>query len=349
MRLIKRLEYSSRELRIAITLGIVGVVAVVDYAIGFQLSLAIFYLLAVLISIWFVGRGFAILISVLSVSVSLAGDIATGALHSGSLIPWWNALIVLSFYLAFIPLVTSLRSLQRELEEKSLALTKEERALKLLSGRLISAQEDERQRISRDLHDDLGQILTSVSLDLQRVLLTEDPKKERNLLGRALESNREAATRVREISSLLRPPILDDVGLKEALQTFLSEFSSRNGIKTNLHFGHDGVLPNEVRISIYRIVLEALNNVSKYAHASTVHVELFSDEAETTLMIRDNGVGFDPSSNRIEKGLGLAGMKERSELLGGSFFLSSTPQNGTLIRVKLPLQKDTRSMAGDRA
>jgi len=159
----------------AIPLAIVGIVAVVDYLIGFQLSLAIFYLLAVLLAIWFVGRTFAIFISILSVAVSLGGDIATGALHSDSLIPWWNALIVLSFYLAFIPLVTTLRWVQKELEKKSIALTKEERALKVLSGRLISAQEEERQRISRDLHDDLGQILTSVNLHVQQATLTDDP------------------------------------------------------------------------------------------------------------------------------------------------------------------------------
>src|SRR5262249_17978042 len=155
---------------------------------------------------------------------------------------------------------------------------------------------------SRDLHDDLGQILTSVNLHVQQATLTDDPNKRSNLMQRALEANREASLRVREISSLLRPSILDDLGLKEALETYLLEFSSRTGIETDLRFLHNGALSNEVRISIYRIVLEALNNVSKYARASAVQVELSCDEGVTTLVIQDDGIGFDPSANGIEKG-----------------------------------------------
>ncbi len=214
-----------------------------------------------------------------------------------------------------------------------------EEALRALSARLMSAQEEERRRISRDLHDDLGQILTSMGLDLERALMLEDLVKKESLIQRVLDATREARNRLRELSFLLRPSVLDDLGLKEAIQTYISDFSARTGIETELLFRcSNNVISNEGTISIYRIVQEALTNISKYAKAGKVWVSLHSEDSRIILNIRDDGVGFDTTAMKIEKCLGLAGMKERAELLGGSFKLLSVPGTGTEIIVVLPME-----------
>lgn len=223
--------------------------------------------------------------------------------------------------------------LQEQVTEKKMA----EKALRALSAQLISAQEEERRRISRDLHDDLGQILTAISLDLQRAVRLQDPDQKRQAIERVLKSNQEARGRLRELSSLLRPAILDDVGLKEAVQTYVSEFASRTGIRAELVFHCDNNdISADATTNLYRIIQEALTNISKYANAKSIFISLESSNDQIILMIQDDGVGFDLASVGTEKSLGLAGMKERSELLGGLFFLRSKPGKGTQIKVLLP-------------
>lgn len=231
-------------------------------------------------------------------------------------------------------LETNTRLLEQIAERK-----KTEQALKSLSARLMSAQEEERRRISRDLHDDLGQVLTSISLDLERAIRIEDLAKRNDLVKRVLDANREARNKLRELSSLLRPPVLDDVGLKEAIHTHVTEFSSRTGINANLafHFNNEDI-PGEATTNVYRILQEALTNISRYARAKNVHIDLQSSHYQVTLMIKDDGIGFDPDSTRTDKSLGLAGMKERAELLGGYFRLTSKPGSGTEILVSFPIE-----------
>jgi PAS domain S-box-containing protein len=227
------------------------------------------------------------------------------------------------------------KMLLEQIAERKLA----EKALRALSAQLISAQEEERRRISRDLRDDLGQILTAINLDLERALRLKDSRKKNQAIQRVLTSNQEARSRLKELSSLLRPAVLDDVGLKEAVQTYISEFSARTGVRTSLIFDFENTdISPDATTGLYRIIQEALTNITKHSRAKTISIALESAADKIILTIQDDGIGFDAVAMRTEKSLGLAGMKERAELVGGLFFVHSKPGAGTQIKVLLPME-----------
>ncbi|HMF18168.1 MAG TPA: sensor histidine kinase, partial [Gemmataceae bacterium] len=236
--------------------------------------------------------------------------------------------LALAWYLAYAGAV-------RQKHERQLADS--EARLRSLSTKLLTAQEDERRSLSRDLHDALGQVVTAVSLDLRRASQTPEVEKKNELVGRALSGTDSLLDRIHEISARVRPALLDDLGLKDAVQSLLSEFEHRTSIvpKTELRFdGRD--VPAMVRDNVYRILQEALTNVSRHAKAAEVFVNLTVDGQKLDLTVRDPGVGFSPEL-LDGKRLGLLGMRERAELLDGTFSLKSEPQQGTEIRVTIPL------------
>ena len=236
--------------------------------------------------------------------------------------------LALAWYLAYAGAV-------RQRHERQLADS--EARLRTLSTKLLTAQEDERRSLSRDLHDELGQVVTAVSLDLRRASQAGEPEKKDELVGKALSGTESLLARIHEISARVRPALLDDLGLKDAVQSLLSEFEHRTGIlaKTELRFDGKDV-PAVVRDNIYRILQEALTNVSRHAKATEVFVDLTVDGHKLDLTVRDPGVGFSPES-LDGKRLGILGMRERTELLDGTFALQSAPGQGTEIQVTIPL------------
>jgi signal transduction histidine kinase len=216
-------------------------------------------------------------------------------------------------------------------------LAQSEARLRALSSKLLTAQEDERRSLSRDLHDELGQLVTTVTLDLQRASQTGDPAKKDELVGRARRGADSLLDRLHEISARVRPSLLDDLGLKDAVQNLLSEFERRTGVvpRTELQFGR-GDIPPAVSDNVYRILQEALTNVSRHARAAEVSVSLQVGDEAVALTVRDEGAGFVLES-LDGKRLGLLGMRERTELLDGTFALHSAPGRGTEIKVVIPL------------
>jgi PAS domain S-box-containing protein len=228
--------------------------------------------------------------------------------------------------------------LETKVEERTRELSEANFKLRALSAKLINAQEEERRNISRELHDDLGQILTAINLDLQRAIKSPIASKRLELLRQILSKNDEARSRIREISSLLRPGLLDDLGIREAIESYVSQFAARTGIPVELAVRcSSSDIPAEATTTIYRIVQEALNNISKYASANKVSITLGIEGEKIQLRIVDDGVGFDISQKRTEHTLGLVGMRERARLLGGSFLLEASPGAGTFIDVTLPV------------
>jgi two-component system NarL family sensor kinase len=189
------------------------------------------------------------------------------------------------------------------------------------------------------MHDDLGQILATVNLAIQRALDRPAPKRREALLSQALESNEIAMARVRELSHLLHPSVLDDLGLKAAVKSFVSEFTEERGIEVEsiLKF-ESGDIPSAVKINLYRIVQEALNNVAKHSGARKASVRLFANGHDLKLSVKDNGRGFD-FEGRAYKTLGLLGMRERAELSGGTLVVVTAPGRGTEIRVSIPKRR----------
>jgi two-component system CheB/CheR fusion protein len=207
-----------------------------------------------------------------------------------------------------------------------------------LLQRVVTAQEEERGRIARDLHDQLGQQLTALRLTLER------HRAECSAAGsdmeKALELTQSIDTEVDFLAWELRPAALDDLGLAVALPRFLDEWSAHYGIAAEFRGPSSiaGMLPAATEIMFYRVAQEALNNVVKHAHASRVDVLLERRDRSVVLVIDDDGVGFDPGSREVaERGLGIAGMRERAELVGASLQLESSPGNGTTVFVRCPV------------
>ncbi len=221
---------------------------------------------------------------------------------------------------------------------------KREKQLAELLHQIVGAQEAERRRIARELHDATGQSLTAIALGLRGVetrLVNGAPVSAEQI--RELQSfGTNALGELRRIIADLRPSQLDDLGLVAALQWYISAFEQRRGIGCRFVInGHPGRLPSEYETVLFRIVQEALTNVAKHAAAGKVVVTLTMQPHEINLSIEDDGQGFDPGpvlNGGVEPaGWGLLGIRERALLLGGSYNVESAPGQGTVIRVNVPL------------
>lgn len=205
-----------------------------------------------------------------------------------------------------------------------------------LSNQLVTAHEEERRRISRELHDDIGQSMSAMLMDLGRLesrLVADDCCRE--ILASVRRAAGENVARVRDMSLLLRPSMLDELGLVPALEWQVREVSRRHGLKVKMMSGDfDDDLPDAHRTCVYRIVQEALHNCVKHSHATEVRVALHRDHDSLVVSISDNGTGFDPKRQR---GLGVLGMEERARRLGGAFSVESQPGGGTVVSLSLPL------------
>lgn len=222
------------------------------------------------------------------------------------------------------------------LRERRLADAK----LKKLTQRVFDAQEEERGRVARELHDGISQILVGVryALDNARRRLERGADNAAEPLGKGIDSLGEAISEVRRISRDLRPGALDDLGLGPALKTLTEEFEARTGIACTFEtVVFRNRLDNDARIALYRIAQEALTNVERHAGASRVAMDLRGHRQGATLMVTDNGQGLPANRRAHTPGLGLRNMQERMDQLGGTFDLSPASGGGTTIRATVPL------------
>ena len=214
------------------------------------------------------------------------------------------------------------------------------RALQQLSTRLIGAQEEERRHVGRELHDEVGQALTAVQVELAvaaRRLKAEGYSSP--LLTEAEEITHGALQTVRDISQLLHPALLDDLGLSAAIEWQARTFEARHGIRVDVE--QDGMakrLPRAVELAAYRIVQEALTNVAKHARAARCRITLRRQDDDVEISVEDDGRGFDPMDmDTSAPGLGLVSMRERAAQLAGRIALESEQGAGTRVKVKLPV------------
>lgn len=215
--------------------------------------------------------------------------------------------------------------------------------LREMAERLVTAQEEERLRISRELHDDLGQSLTTHMLALKN--FQSDLSLPVTELFKGLQAlydqSYEISIKIRRLAQDLRPPILDALGLKQSIQTYCNKFTERTQLPVTLEIEPVlPALPDIYNITIYRILQESLTNVAKHAQASRVWVELSLDDDFIHLTIQDNGHGLN-TNGKHTNGIGLTGMKERMSLVGGKFLLRSTVERGTILTASLPIKKET--------
>ena len=209
--------------------------------------------------------------------------------------------------------------------------------LQQLSARLVDAQETERRSISRELHDEVGQALGLLLMEVGRLSnqLANSDEKSREMLEHIKTVAERVVQTVRNMALLLRPSMLDDLGLVPAVEWYARELSRQAGIEVKVHAENvSEKLPDEVKVCVYRVIQEALNNAQRHAHAKNVLVELTQSSDATRVKITDDGSGFDAKRTR---GMGVLGMEERVKRLGGTINIDSRPGAGTTITVELPL------------
>jgi len=222
--------------------------------------------------------------------------------------------------------------------------------LERLSARLVNAQEDERRSLARELHDEVGQGLTAVKMDIGIALRGEIDPRSRVALDEAREITDTTLRGVRDMSQLLHPSVLDDFGLPATLTTYLRNFSHRSGIRAQLSGKLDTRLAAEVELCLYRIVQEALSNVARHSGATACTVSLGAAGAQLSLRVEDNGRGIRATaSEHASTGLGLIGMRERAQALGGTFTIADRTDGGTSLIVVLPLVEPPVDQATDAA
>lgn len=219
-------------------------------------------------------------------------------------------------------------------------ITRSQAQLRRLAVQLQQAQEEERQRLARELHDELGQVLTGVKIEL--AWMEERMPDDRPELSRHLEQahslvNSALAT-VRRVATALRPQILDDLGLRSAIDWLLQEICGRARLETRLDFQVSGRLKSELSTTVYRACQEALTNVVRHAQARLVEIRIKREQLESgewlVTEIADDGQGFDSPR---EGSLGLVGIRERVQLHGGALELSGRPEGGTRLTIRLPI------------
>lgn len=229
--------------------------------------------------------------------------------------------------------------LERASEEERRRAEGAEKELRSLSQKLVQAQEEERKSISRELHDEIGQLLTALKMELGNLSQLRDaPGNEfQDHLAEAKALTERTMRSVRDLAMGLRPSMLDDIGLGPALQWQVREFSTRSGIPVSMEIDGDlSSVPETVSTCVYRVIQESLTNCARHAQATSVRITVHGGKDQIYVTVADNGIGFgsaDPGG-----GFGLVGMEERVKKLSGTLLISSQARIGTLLEVQLPLK-----------
>ena len=221
--------------------------------------------------------------------------------------------------------------------------------LRSLSHRILQVQEEERMRISRELHDEITQTLVGITVHLEALAkkASVDPRALKQKIVRTQRLVEKSVSIVHQYARDLRPTSLDDLGVIITLQSFMSDFIKQTGIRVHLTtFAAVEQLNSDQRTVIYRIVQEALTNAAKHSQANLVKVSIRKIADVVHLVISDNGKSFDVDralQAKDNKRLGIIGMRERAEMIGGSFTIESAPGQGTVVSAQIPFRNGSKT------
>ena len=298
--------------------------------------------LLAIVSIWLGGEIFFLrpIQKLLEVTRQMTnGDLSTraGVTHEASELS--------ELALSFNQMAETLEKREQERQLASEALQKEEAARARLLHQVITANEDERMRIARELHDETSQNLTAMMLGLDSAgsILDKDPQRARERYHRVKTIAQDLLDGIHRLVYNLRPPLLDDLGLVPTIHLCADKQLKPRGIEMHLQEDEDSRLPPFIETALFRIVQEAFTNVIRYSCAQHVYVSLTHSDHTLQLVIRDDGLGFDAATQQTGtpgEGFGLRGMQERVRMLDGQFGLESTLGEGTRITVRIPLPKE---------
>jgi signal transduction histidine kinase len=328
--------------------------AVVATLIAFAITVAIsrewpapiflVFVLAVALSAWYGGRGPSVLATLLAIILAKfefkdpVGSLRVEDLED--LVPFTVFLVVALVISLTIEALLRARALA-ELRAAEIERMNEGLRHVLVSRRLLTAEETERRRIARVLHEDVGQLLTAVRLNLQR-LTSADHGANDPVVRDSIELIDETVTRVRELSGELRPALLDDLGLGQAVEWYANRQAGRAGYAVVVDQGlGEERLPEAVETAGFRIVQQALTNIARHAQAKTVQIELRRDPKSVELAVIDDGIGFDVGDARMRahagESLGLVHMMELAYMAGGIIVITSAKGSGSKVRVHFKL------------
>ncbi|MCI0626658.1 MAG: histidine kinase [Acidobacteria bacterium] len=241
--------------------------------------------------------------------------------------------------------VFRLAQLERRATQQRTRTERAEHELRRLSQQLVRAQEEERRNLSRELHDEIGQLLTALRMELGTLeaLRKTEGSEFQDHLKDMRELSSQALSSIRSLATGLRPSVLDDLGLDPALRWQAREFSRRYGIPVTVEItGSLEPLPESHRTCIYRVAQESLTNIARHAEARNIHMTLHGDDQLLSLAVQDDGIGFDLGKAQ-PNGLGLVGIEERVRELGGGISIITQPSKGTLLRVQIPRPQEVKS------
>jgi signal transduction histidine kinase len=347
---------------VIIIIGVTGalLLGLLDWWSGNEISFSIFYLIPISYVVWFAGRNSGIMLAVLCAIIWHIADIIIGQNYTSPAIPYWNAFVRLGFFLIVVFLIHTLRKFNEELgnkvNQRTAELTREinerkraEEELKLnseklsrLAKRIQDVREEENAKTAREIHDELGQALTAIKIDLmwlakkcsRNIKITESLVQVSNTVDDAIDS-------IHEISARLRPRLLDELGLIPAIEWQMKEFQSRTGIRCTANFPDQNLRMSILcSTSLFRIFQEAVTNVARHSGATALNVDVNLGSDELTMEIKDNGIGFNNRNIGGINSLGILGMKERARMLYGEVDVVSVPKSGTSVRVTIPLKKN---------
>ena len=339
---IKKLNRRSRVFYIGVCLGFGALVGLVDYHTGFELSFSVFYLLEVALGTWFVGKHFGLFMSLVSVAVWTAGDLAAGAHYSSPLIPAWNAAILLTFYGIVVFVLAKLRALHNELEDRvrqrTVALTQEIAERERLEKEILEIGEREQWRIGRDLHDSICQHLTGTALAAQVL----EEKLAMKSLPEATDAVKivtlveDGITLARDLAHGIAPVELDAEGLMTALHELALNVKQLSKVVCVFDPDSRVLIKNAATATqLFRIAQEAVGNAMRHGKPQRIDISLAERNGLITLTIEDDGVGLSENWQK-HQGLGTRIMAHRAMMIGGLFSIEPNPTGGTSVKCILP-------------
>ena len=337
------LRVSVSRYALAIVATLIAFVTTFGLRRAYPAPVFLFFVLAVALSAWYGGRGPSVLATTLAVLlVKYSFKEPVGSLWINrleDLLPFVVFVVVALVISATIEALLRPRTLA-ESRAAELEQVNEELRHALVSRRLLAAEESERRRIARVLHEDVGQLLTALRLNLQR--LAQPDRQDRSVVRDSIGLVDETLTHVRALSVDLRPSVLDDLGLGEAVAWYANRHAERAGyvVVVEQTLG-EGRLPETVETAGFRIVQQALTNIARHAKAKNVQITLRRDLRSVEISVVDDGIGFDvpkeEGRSRAGGSLGLVHMTELAHMTGGVLTITSTEGRGSTVRVQFPV------------
>lgn len=344
--------------KLLIGIALITVVALTDYYTTSDVSFSIFYLIPITFITWNTNKFFGIAFSMICAFIWLYLDTNSLSEITNYALHFWSTIVRFGFFIIVTILISKLKLLKENQEniitqrtsellneisehEKSKAeLLQKSRQLRELNKKIESIKEDQNVEIAREIHDELGQSLTAINLEVKWVgkKHSENP----DIVARMYEISRiveNTIGTVRKISSDLRPRLLDQLGILPAIESLIKDFKNRTKIETELNMPDVNVnLDNSASIIVYRIIQEALTNIARHSKCTSVMVNIDIENNSLNLRIKDNGTGFSFKKKIKEtKSLGLIGMQERAEMLHGKLEINTGEKQGTEIILNVPL------------